>query len=251
MSYAQPLAPYDAYMTMLTTVGMTRGVVVQPTSYGIDCRALLDAIARAPTRMRGVAVANSKISDSGLGSMHAGGVRGLRFIEMPDPSGKGRYKNGVGTDELQVLAPRLRNLGWHAEIWAPCEYLAESAGRLARLGVPVVIDHMGLVDVAKGTSGSCFSQLLRLLIDRHIWIKLSICRVSRSSPEYQDVRPIHDALISANPNQLLWGSDWPHLGMGDLAPDVGRLVDLFGEWVGDKTLAHKILVENPAALYDF
>jgi 2-pyrone-4,6-dicarboxylate lactonase len=78
-----------------------------------------------------------------------------------------------------------------------------------------------------------------------------VCRVSRAKPDYPDARPLHDALVAANPDRLLWGSDWPYVRMGDPTPDAGRLLDLFQAWVGDAELARRILVDNPAALYGF
>jgi predicted TIM-barrel fold metal-dependent hydrolase len=58
-------------------------------------------------------------------------------------------------------------------------------------------------------------------------------------------------MVEANPARLLWASDWPYVRMGNLAPDVGHLIDLFHKWIGDEAICRKILVENPAALYGF
>jgi 2-pyrone-4,6-dicarboxylate lactonase len=82
-------------------------------------------------------------------------------------------------------------------------------------------------------------------------MKLSVCRNSRAFPDYPDVRPFHDALIAANPDRLLWGSDWPFVRMGDLTPDVTHLLSLLYEWVEDDTLRRRILVDNPAGLFEF
>jgi predicted TIM-barrel fold metal-dependent hydrolase len=96
-----------------------------------------------------------------------------------------------------------------------------------------------------------FRALLSHLRDGRIWAKLTVCRASRAKPDYPDARPLHDALVAANPDRLLWGSDWPYVRMGDLMPDAGRLLDLFQAWVGDAGLARRILVDKPAALYGF
>ena len=84
-----------------------------------------------------------------------------------------------------------------------------------------------------------------------IWIKLSLCRVSKMAPDYADLKPFHEALVAANPQRLLWGSDWPFVRMGEQSPDAGQLLDLFAEWVPDAAIRHTILVDNPAALYGF
>jgi 2-pyrone-4,6-dicarboxylate lactonase len=252
LSYAPPLAPVESYLAMLETVGMTRGVLVQPTVYGTNCAALVAALQHAGPRVRGIGVLTSSVSDTDLAMLHAAGIRGLRFIEMPDPSGGGgRYKGAVGTDELERLAPRLKELGWHAQVWAPAAFLGRDLPRLLRLGVPIVLDHMGVFDIAKGVDDSDFKYLCRVVADGQVWMKIAVCRGSLRFPDYEDLRPFHDAVLRANPDRLVWGSDWPHVRMAELTPDVGHLIDLFGHWVADEALRRKILVANPAALYGF
>jgi 2-pyrone-4,6-dicarboxylate lactonase len=253
VSYAPPVAPVEAYLAMLDTVGMTRGVLVQPTVYGTDNGALVAALRHAGPRVRGIGVLEASVSDGELATLHAAGVRGLRFIEMPDPSGGGgRYRGAVSTDELVRLAPRLKELGWHAQIWGPAAYLRQELPRLLRLGVPIVLDHMGVFDIAKGLRDADFKYLLDVMAEGQVWMKVAMCRASRRFPDYDDLRPFYDAVLrAAHPNRLVWGSDWPHVRMAALTPDVGHLVDLFGDWVADDTLRRKILVANPAALYGF
>jgi predicted TIM-barrel fold metal-dependent hydrolase len=240
---------------MLGTIGAERGVLVQPTFYGTTMHALMDALRdeRGSGRcsLRGIGAATSKVSDADLQAMHDAGVRGLRFIEMPAPAGGGRYPGGVGVDQLPALAPRLRELGWQAQLWCPVDEHASRLPDLVRLGIPLVIDHMGSFTASQGVAAPAFQRLLGLLSDGLIWVKLSLCRNSRVFPDYPDIRPFHDALVRANPARLLWGSDWPHVRMGDLTPDVGHLLDLFHLWTGDTALQRTILAENPAALFDF
>jgi predicted TIM-barrel fold metal-dependent hydrolase len=105
--------------------------------------------------------------------------------------------------------------------------------------------------VDNGTTDLAFQDLIALLKEGRIWVKLSLCRVSKTFPDYGDARPFHDLLVEANPARLLWASDWPYVRMGDRSPDVGHLVDLFRNWVDDAEVRRRILVENPAALYGF
>src|ERR671930_1871253 len=60
-SYTPPDAPLEKYLAMLAIVGMSRGVLVQGSAHGADNSALLDALAREPTRLRGVAVADATV----------------------------------------------------------------------------------------------------------------------------------------------------------------------------------------------
>jgi 2-pyrone-4,6-dicarboxylate lactonase len=249
-SYTPPPAPFEGYIDMLDKAGLSRGVLVHPSAYGFDCSAMLDALERAPGRLRGIAVTDASISDAELARMKTLGVRGVRFSETSGIGGQ-KFAGSVGLEEFDALAPRLRDLGWHAQIWIECDALVEAAPRLLRAGIPLVFDHMGRFEVARGTRDQAFQKLLRLLADEGIWIKLSAPRNSKRFPDYEDVRPFHEALLRANPDRLIWGSDWPFLRMGDKTPQVGHLIDLFDEWTTDDSLRHKILVDNPASLYGF
>jgi predicted TIM-barrel fold metal-dependent hydrolase len=170
---------------------------------------------------------------------------------MPAPEGRGRYPGAVGLDQLVALAPRLRALGWHAQLWCPADVQTARLPGLIRLGIPLVLDHMGSLQVSDCVSAPAFTHLLAQVREGHVWVKLSLCRVSRRYPDYPDLRPFHDALLEANPSRLLWGSDWPHVRMGELAPDVGHLLDLFQAWTSDAAVRRQILVDNPAALFEF
>ena len=111
---------------------------------------------------------------------------------------------------------------------------------------------MGRTDASLGTSAPGFQSLLRLLGDGGCWVKLSGAhRVSKRAPDYPDARAFHEALVAANPEQLVWGSDWPHPRMEDAMPDAGHLLDLFNAWTPDERTRQRILVDNPARLYGF
>jgi predicted TIM-barrel fold metal-dependent hydrolase len=251
-SYPPPLAPFPVYAAMLDRIGTARGVLTQPAPYNTDVRALLDALVRGEGRLRGIATATAGTSDAELAAMRTAGVAGLRFTEMQDPKSGGRYKGSIGTDELAALAPRMKALGLHAQVWAKAADLVRLLPALLALDLPIVLDHMGCFDPGAGLQDPALQRLLDLLRDDgRLWVKLSLCRNSRTFPDYPDIRPVHDAFVAANPDRLVWGSDWPFVRMGDQTPDVGHLLDLFHAWVDDAALRRRILVDNPAVLYGF
>jgi 2-pyrone-4,6-dicarboxylate lactonase len=250
-SYPPPIAPFERYSAMLAQVGMSRGVLVQPAPYGADNRALGDALRRSEGKVIGIAVATELVSDQELAALHAAGVRGLRFNEMLDSGTGNRFNGSVGVEHLRKLAPRMKELGWHAQVWARCEDALWLAPEIAKLGVGLVFEHMASFRIERGIRDPEFKAILTLLSEGRIWVKLSVCRNSKLFPGYRDARPFHDALIEANAGRLLWASDWPFVRMAESAPDVGHLLDLFTEWVGDANIEHQILVENPRALYGF
>jgi len=233
---------------MLDQVGMTRGVLVQAVAHGTDCGALLNALERDPEHLRGVALLPPDVTDAQLQAMHQRGVRAARFFSRPVPG----LSDAVGLLVLERLAPKLAQLGWHAEISAPCADLEAIVARLMPLGLPLVIDHMGHLDVSLGVEHHSFQTLLRLLeTGRKIWLKLIAYRLSSRYPDYEDMEPFHRALLAANPERLVWGSDWPHVHMTHNMPDDGHLLDLFEQWTPNEGLRRQILVHNPARLYGF
>jgi predicted TIM-barrel fold metal-dependent hydrolase len=212
---------------------------------------MLDALSRGPDRLRGVAVADAGIARDELEKWHRLGVRGLRFNHF-FRGGQLHYRGGVPLEAAKTLAPVMKECGWHLQLWIDVKDLPETIPILQSIGVPVVIDHMGRGDARAGTGTPGFQSLLRLLGDGGCWVKLSGAhRISRAAPDYPDARPFCEALVRANPEQLVWGGDWPHPRMDDEMPDVGHLLDLFQQWVADEATRRRILVGNPARLYGF
>ncbi|OZI19488.1 2-pyrone-4,6-dicarboxylate hydrolase [Bordetella genomosp. 9] len=248
-SYAAPDAPAERYLTMLDTLGAQRGVLVQPAPYGTEPAALLDALRQGAGRLRGVAVADPRVGDAQLRAWSEAGVRALRFVEARDPAGR-LFPGSVGFDQIAALAPRMKQHGLHAQLWAPCDVYARHLPALAGLGLTLVIDHLGSLVPARGPQDAVFQLLRGLLADGAIWMKLTLCRVG-TAPDYADARYLHDAYTAANPDQVLWGSDWPYVRMGDKAPAADALLDLAWDWLGSDALRRKVWVDNPARLYGF
>ncbi len=247
-------APLEMYLKMLDAIGFDRGVVVQGNAHGYDNRVILDAVERAPQRLRGVCITDLRVGPSDLRRWHALGVRGLRF-HMHAHDDRPGYVRGVGLDVLAAFRPVMHELGWHAQFWCDWRVLPEIAGTLREIArdMPVVIDHMLHIHAERGVGDPSFQTLLALLGEGACWVKLSgAYRVSHRYPDYPDARPFHEALVRANPDQVVWGTDWPHpLIDAAIMPDDGRLVDLFTEWTPDPAVREKILVRNPQRLYDF
>jgi predicted TIM-barrel fold metal-dependent hydrolase len=141
---------------------------------------------------------------------------------------------------------------WHVVLHFDAVDLPSHAGLLERLPVPYIIDHMARVDAAAGTEQEPFAFLCELLGDERVWVKLSGAeRLSAvGPPDYADVVPFGQALVAAAPTRVLWGTDWPHPNVRAM-PDDGDLVDLLAAYAPDAATRTRILVDNPARLYDF
>jgi predicted TIM-barrel fold metal-dependent hydrolase len=231
------------YARMLKSIGVDRGVIVQPSVYGTDNRATLNAIAELGPNFRGVAVLPADVDDATLADHAAGGIRGVRL--------SGITPGGVGLDQLEAMASRLKGTSWHIQLLANFSKERDLAARIRKLRVPVVVDHFGVVDAGEGVTGQGFRDLLALAADGHCWVKLAgLYLVSKRSAPFADVRPFAEALVAAAPDRVFWATDWPHPASKEPVDDA-QLLALLAEWVPDEKLRRRILVDNPATLYGF
>jgi predicted TIM-barrel fold metal-dependent hydrolase len=243
-AYTPPEAPEAQYFDMLEKQGLSHGVLVHPSAYGDDFSLLWHALGRHPA-LRGVVVLRPDTLPT-LEGLRDKGVRAARFSHR---SGAGaNFAGSASFDDLLALAPRLAAAGLHAELWTDCKVLPDIAERLDALPVPVVVDHMGGFDVAAGVDEPGFRCLLSLLEAGNTWVKLCAYRNLLAEPDMERGAPFHQALLQANPEHLVWGSDWPHLRVTP-TPRPEDLLQVFKRWTGSDALVHQLLSVNPERLY--
>lgn len=248
-AYTPPEAPLEKLLAMHTALGFERGVVVQGNAHGTDCSALLDALQREPKRLRGIAIVKDTTARDEVKRMADTGVRALRFHHQMRQAGT---YSSQGLAAFEKLAPHMEELGLHVQFFTDALELPNLAPSLKNWKAPVVLDHFGSTRAAEGISAPAFETLRRFLGEGKVWVKLSgVYRASDRYPDYDDARTLHEALVKTNPDQVLWGSDWPHPRLDKNMPDTGHLLDLFNAWTPDTKTRHRILVENPARLYGF
>lgn len=179
--------------------------------------------------------------------MNEGGIRGIRLSTM--------LKGAIGTDQLETMAARIKQYGWHIVIHLDkVDEIVELEPRLRQLPVDIVIDHLGRVRGGQGVEQAGFQALLSLLREAdNCWAKLSSWyRLSDQGAPYGDMTPLATALIAARRDRIIWGSNWPHPILWDYPmPNDGDLLDQFMGWAGDDATRKQILVDNPATLYGF
>ena len=236
------------YRRMLDALGIERGVLVQPSAYGTDNRAMLEALSVDRTRLRGIAVVPFDVEARTLERLHASGVRGVRCNIVDLKSGAGR----LPLDELRSLAQRVKPFAWHIELLLHVNEFPNLDREFADFPVDVSFGHLGYAPAASGTQGAGFRALLRLARDGKAWVKLTgPYRLTGPEMPYPQVEPFAQALAEAAPGRLLWGSDWPHVMVKSAMPNDGELLELLARWIPDEALRRRVLVDNPAALYDF
>ena len=248
--YTPPDAPVEKFIALLDNNGCARGLVVQGNAHGYDNRVVLDATSRYPQRLRGVAITDTRIAPATLREWHRLGMRGLRFHLMEKKPG---YLRGVGLDVFEVFRKTMIELGWVMQVFCDWRLLQDTASTLRAIArdLPVIVDHYGMVEAARGVNEPNFQALLRLVGEGAVHLKVSApYRISTQFPDYADARALHEALVAANPERLMWGTDWPHPSIAaEVMPDDGHLLDLFFAWTPDEAARRKILVETPARLF--
>jgi predicted TIM-barrel fold metal-dependent hydrolase len=242
--YTPPDATLAAYIRMLGMIGFSRGVLVQPSVYMTDNRLILDALAEKRFPLRAVIVCGLDVSDAELDRMHALGVRGVRLNL--------RHAAGVSGDVAPRMADRIARLGWHLQFRINPEEFETVGPMIEALPVDTVIDHMGQIPTSEGLDSAPFKAILRLVKGGRCWVKLSAAYRMGSQPHpYDDVKPFAQALFAANPDRMVWATDWPHTTLTKPMPNDGDLCDLLADWIPDESARNRVLVDNPARLYGF
>ena len=245
-TYTPPDSGIDDYEALRARLGLSRAVFVQASCHGIDNAAMTDALRNGDGRYGGVAVIDGSFSDADLDELHEAGVRGARFNFVAHLGG------APDLDEFRRLVERVARLDWHVVLHFDAKDLTRYVDLLDQMPTRYVIDHMGRVDASAGIEQEPFQRLLELTADDRCWVKVSGAErlTADGSPPYDDVVPYARALISAAPDRILWGTDWPHPNVRHM-PDDGDLVDVLARFAPDEATRDQILVTNPTTLYDF
>lgn len=244
-SYAPPDATIDDLQRMHHKLGIARGVICQPTIYGTDHSLLIDLLSTHKT-YRGTAMIDDNVSDKELERLHAVGVRAARFNFA-------RFLNIVPeTEGFKRAIARVKPLGWHIKIHGDYDEIIDHIPYLRCLDMPVVIDHLGRMDVAKGPDQPGFKLMLDLLQEPNWWMLLcNNDRLSNEVPPWPDTIAYARAFVAVAPDRVIWATDWPHVRYTRKMPNDADLLDLLFSYVPDAATRKKILVDNPARLYGF
>ncbi|MEX3856386.1 amidohydrolase [Paraburkholderia sp. BR10923] len=240
-------ATLDAYLAQLDTHGVSHGVLVQPSFLGTDCSYMLDALRRAPQRLRGVAVIERDCRIDTLTEMANAGIAGIRL-------------NLIGHADqpldrwvsAQTLA-HVRDLKWHVEVHAEAARLQGIVEPLLDAGMNVVVDHFGRPDPDIGVKDVGFRRLLRLADTRRVWVKISAAYRNRRQlrPDDHDAHEAFHFLKAAfGVHRLMWGSDWPHTQF-EADEDFTRSLELLRALLPVEEERSVVLADTPARLYRF
>jgi len=246
--YDHPGGSLQQYASVAAALGIERMVFVQPSFYGTDNSFVLEALDKVGPSARGVVILpDTKVAPGTLEDLHAKGVRGLRvdLFSMHD-------RGAAASEYLQALrraAALARSIGWHIELYSPGVVMRGLAEHLPDLGVAVSADHMGYMKSAHGLTDTDFQNFIATLKSGQVWVKLTGPYRLSDDADWRHADDMARTLIEAAPERMLWGTDWPHIP--DCGLDTGALVDRLVRWCPEDALRTRILVDNPARLYDY
>ena len=255
----EPASP-EEMAALHKTLHMQRVVIVTPSVYGTDNSATRFGMKARGADARGVAVIDDKTPESDLDAMQQDGFRGIRL----NLATGGVNDPNVGRQRFSAAVDRIKARGWHVQIYTNLPVVTGIKDLVAASPVPVVFDHFGGAQAALGVEQPGFADLVELVTSGKAYVKISgAYRASKLAPDYQDAAPFAKALIAANADRIVWGTDWPHPDSvtppGKKATDVtpllqiddGRLLNQLALWAPDAATRKKILVDNPVRLYGY
>lgn len=244
--YAPPIATVTDYDAVRRRLGLSRAVVIQSVTHGADNANLVAALEAFGGTARGVAVIEPDTSDAELERLSGHGVRGIRF-EMA---------HGIlPWEALEAIAAKIAPHGWHIDLQTDGRDLPGLVDRLLDLPCPIILDHYGKFVDALPVEHPAVQAALKLLASGKGWVKLTAPYAGRHKrPEpWPELIPLAKAFLEAAPDRVVWGSEWPQSMLpvfGTPIPDHALLLDLLLDYATDEALLHKVLVDNPTALYD-
>lgn len=251
--YKPPHEPLEAYLKVANRLGFARYVFVQPSAYGSNNDCMLDAMrALDPAVRRGIIdLDERRTNDKELAKFKALGVRGIRVNVSPVRKPEAGLADSM-KPRIVRLAKLCREIGWHLDFLTPGWLVSELMPTLRELPIEFTVAHMGLFPAKDGPQQAGFQGFLKLAGDgsKRCWVKLTGIYRFSTAPDFADVKPVAQALMAAVPDQLIWGSDFPHLSFHDRVGTI-QLYNLLGEWAPDAAMRKRILADNPARLFGF
>jgi predicted TIM-barrel fold metal-dependent hydrolase len=255
----EPASP-EEMSALHKALHIERVVIVTPSIYGPDNSATLFGMKARGATARGVAVIDDKTAESDLDAMNQAGIRGIRL----NLATGGVNDPAVGRPRFQAAVDRVKARGWHIQLFTNLAMISAIKDLVATSPVPVVFDHFGGAQAELGVDQPGFADLVELVRSGKAHVKISgAYRASKLGPDYADAAPLARALMAANSDRIVWGTDWPHPDsvtppgrkISDVTPlfqiDDGRLLNQLPVWAPDAAIRQKILVDNPARLYGF
>ena len=234
-----------------------RVVIVTPGCYGTDNSCTIYGMKARGKDARGIALIDDRTTERDMDALVKEGFKGIRL----NLHRAGTHDPSVATRQFQNAAKRVKSRNWHVQLNTSLSVVAALKNEFAASPVPIVFDHFCKANTELGVNQPGFAELLDLVRSGRAYVKISITGAPRK--DYTDFTPLAKALIAANPDRILWGTNWPHPNPvtppgrkpTELTPlfqvDDGLTFNLLPVWEPNAEVRKKILVDNPAELFEF
>lgn len=246
--YTPPDCLLPDYLSLHKSLGLTRCVLVQPSVYGSDNRALLEALESLGNTGRGVVVLSGNESTGELQDMDEIGVKGVRvnLVDVKSPSAN------LPIEVLLRLQDRILPLGWHLELLVHVDKYPNLDEELRSLEVPIVFGHMGYLSRGVNPDHPGMTAMLALLQSGRAWAKITgPYRIGLEGALYDAAAEIARRLASHCMDRLVWGSDWPHVMVNGPMPHDADLLNAVTDWMPNQDQQQALFSDNPAKLYQW
>ena len=247
-AYHMPTATWERAKHVHDQLGISRGVIVQTTTYGADHTVVLDALEAMGPSYKGCANALvfAEKDDAYLKELNEAGVNGARFS----------FRQALGAvlddDAFAAAVNKLRDMGWYMKVQPEQTGIADHVGKLEGIDIPILIDHMGRADPTLGENDPNLVAVKKQLDRGNVWVMVSLGeKISKTGAPFDDAVPVAQSLIAHAPERCVWATDWPHPVSKNPPPNDAELLELFYRYAPDEALRKQILVDNPARLFGF
>ena len=245
----------DDAQKYLSSLGISKMVIVQPSIYGNDNRCTLNGLKHLGAKNgRAVIQFDPDVTPfKQLEEWHRMGVRGVRL----NFKSVGAKLEGTSLAiMMHKYANAVRSLDWVLELYIGMEDLPLLEPIVPDLGnIKICIDHFAHpTKAALSTAQSSavlpgFTSLTNLLSLNNVWVKVSAAYRLDQDPRHPLIKSLARYLLRTRPERCVFATDWPHTRFEDL--DVTKYLEELFNWCDDeKVPLKKILVDNAEELFD-
>jgi len=236
-----------AYDKMLGWLGLERTVITQANAHMFDNSNLLAALSWFGDRARGVAVITAQTGPHELEKLHNAGIRGARIMDFPG--------GAMGLNRLAEVMNIAADMGWVLAVQFDGSKILDHLDLLRSIPGRYFIDHHGKFQSPVSANAPQVDAIISLIETGNCWFKLAGCYQTHNSPlpDCAQASEISRRIVASAADRVIWGTNWPHVEArsSEDYPDDAQLLDLLADWAPQEADQHKILVDNPASLFDF
>lgn len=239
-------ATVEDYAQFQRWLGLERVVIVQSNAYQFNNEPVIQSLRQVGMdKARAIITLRPDMDMASLKALTDEGVCGARVMNLPG-----------GATPLSALKPverMAKELGWSLLVQFNGQETMEHLELLRSIEVPYVLDHIGKFMPPVAADDPRVDALMRLLDKGKVWFKIAGAYETSLSgaPAFADVAPIAKRVVAHAPERILWGSNFPHVGVPRAQyPNDVAMLDLMQDWIGEKHLK-TVFVDNPAELYGF